>query len=143
MQRLAEAKHEYQGKIQTHIKSQDLSEEFYSKFKNFEIKDTPTSQFQKELEIIEKIVQNQYYKMTDVQKKIGEKILSKTNIRIEASTGIGKTVGYLAPVLYFCMYENAKCIILVPTRELVLQVTEASNSLIESSAVGIFLIFSL
>ena len=71
-------------------------------------------------------------KQTPIQEKTFSKILSGTDIVGIAQTGTGKTIAYSLPLLQEFTYSNQKnprILILVPTRELVVQVVETLESL--------------
>lgn len=71
---------------------------------------------------------------TPIQYKSFSPILSGRDIMGIAQTGTGKTLAYLLPILKEYKYsktDQPKILILVPTRELVVQVTEVLNQLTE------------
>lgn len=71
---------------------------------------------------------------TPIQKEAFSVILSGKNVVGIAQTGTGKTLAYLLPILRDLKYSeqlNPRILILVPTRELVLQVVDRVNSLTE------------
>lgn len=71
---------------------------------------------------------------TPIQIKTFSPILSGRDIMGIAQTGTGKTLAYLLPLLKqykFSKTPHPKIVILVPTRELVVQVTETLNALTE------------
>lgn len=73
-------------------------------------------------------------KPTPIQEKSFKPILSGRDIMGIAQTGTGKTLAYLLPLLKTYQYSKTnqpKIVILVPTRELVVQVTDILNSLAE------------
>jgi ATP-dependent RNA helicase RhlE len=69
---------------------------------------------------------------TPVQEKVFPVIMSGKDVIAIAQTGTGKTLAYLLPVLRQVTFSNKKeprILILVPTRELVLQVVEEIRKL--------------
>ncbi|MBT4479383.1 MAG: DEAD/DEAH box helicase [Flavobacteriales bacterium] len=73
-------------------------------------------------------------KQTPIQEKTFSEILSGTDIVGIAQTGTGKTIAYCLPLLQELSYsdqKNPRILILVPTRELVVQVVETMESLTE------------
>tara|TARA_B100000508_G_C11465884_1_gene282566 strand:- start:53821 stop:55137 length:1317 start_codon:yes stop_codon:yes gene_type:complete len=71
---------------------------------------------------------------TAIQKKAIPKILAGKNIVGIAQTGTGKTLAYLIPILRDLKYSEDKMprvVILVPTRELAIQVAEEAKKLCE------------
>ena len=72
---------------------------------------------------------------TPIQEKSFKPILSGRDIMGIAQTGTGKTMAYLLPVLKQWKYNkngNPTVLVLVPTRELVVQVTEILEKLTEN-----------
>ncbi|AZI20495.1 DEAD/DEAH box helicase [Chryseobacterium taklimakanense] len=72
---------------------------------------------------------------TPIQEKSFKPILSGRDIMGIAQTGTGKTLAYLLPVLKQWKYNkngNPTVLVLVPTRELVVQVTEILEKLTEN-----------
>ncbi|MBP7173193.1 MAG: DEAD/DEAH box helicase [Cloacibacterium sp.] len=77
---------------------------------------------------------------TPIQWKSFSPILSGRDIMGIAQTGTGKTLAYLLPLLKEYKYSKSdqpKILILVPTRELVVQVTEVLEKLTEDIAVRV------
>jgi len=71
---------------------------------------------------------------TPIQEKSFKPILSGRDIMGIAQTGTGKTLAYLLPLLKLYQYSKTnqpKIVILVPTRELVVQVTDILENLTE------------
>ena len=83
-------------------------------------------------------------KQTPIQEKTFSEILSGTDIVGIAQTGTGKTIAYCLPLLQELSYSdqnNPRILILVPTRELVVQVVETMESLtqyISCRIVGVY-----
>lgn len=72
---------------------------------------------------------------TPIQLKSFKPVLSGRDVMGIAQTGTGKTLAYLLPVLKMWKYSkagNATVLILVPTRELVVQVTDILQNLTEN-----------
>lgn len=75
------------------------------------------------------------FEPTPIQEKSFKPILSGRDIMGIAQTGTGKTLAYLLPVLKLWKYNktgNPTVLVLVPTRELVVQVTEVLQKLTEN-----------
>ena len=83
-------------------------------------------------------------KQTPIQEKTFSEILSGTDIVGISQTGTGKTIAYCLPLLQELSYSdqnNPRILILVPTRELVVQVVETMESLtqyISCRIVGVY-----
>ncbi len=81
---------------------------------------------------------------TPIQQKTYKKILSGKDVMGIAQTGTGKTLAYLLPVLKmfdFKISESPQILIIVPTRELVIQVHDEIEKLTKYTAItsaGIF-----
>ncbi|MEP6279907.1 MAG: DEAD/DEAH box helicase, partial [Nonlabens ulvanivorans] len=68
--------------------------------------------------------------MTPIQEEAFPVILSGRDMIGIAQTGTGKTLGYMLPLLHELKYaqvNDPRVLVLVPTRELVVQVTENIN----------------
>lgn len=75
---------------------------------------------------------------TPIQEKSFSVILSGRDVMGIAQTGTGKTLAYLLPLLKqwkFVPTDSARIVILVPTRELVVQIVEVINSLTQYMSV--------
>ncbi len=71
-------------------------------------------------------------KPTTIQEKTFPVVMSGRDVLGIAQTGTGKTIAYLLPCLCqwkFVKHPNPQILILVPTRELVVQITEVINKL--------------
>ena len=83
-------------------------------------------------------------KPTTIQHKAFNPIMSGVDMCGIAQTGTGKTFAYLLPILRIWKFDKSKkvtTLILVPTRELVVQVVEAINQLstyLNVTAVGVY-----
>ncbi|WP_456374277.1 DEAD/DEAH box helicase, partial [Methanocaldococcus sp.] len=73
-----------------------------------------------------------YPKIREPQKrmmlKIYESILNKKNLIIEAPTGVGKTLGYLIPAIYFAE-KGKKVVILTETIDQQVRIYEDLSSI--------------
>lgn len=77
---------------------------------------------------------------TPIQQKTFSPILSGHDVMGIAQTGTGKTLAYLLPLLKewkFSKTDQPKLLILVPTRELVVQVTEILNQLTHNNPIRV------
>ena len=73
-----------------------------------------------------------YTRPTTIQEKVFSVVMSGADVCGIAQTGTGKTIAYLLPLLNQWKYSKTKepqILIIVPTRELVLQVVETVKSL--------------
>ncbi|MBX9139100.1 MULTISPECIES: DEAD/DEAH box helicase [unclassified Clostridium] len=80
---------------------------------------------------------------TEVQEKSIKDILNGKDIIAEAQTGTGKTLAFLLPI-----FENIKpnskdieCLIITPTRELALQITEEAEKLKQGKEIGVLAMY--
>ncbi len=81
---------------------------------------------------IEKVIEEKGYKNpTSVQEKVIPLILDKKDVMVMAQTGSGKTASFVLPLLTILENQNTqgkakiKVLVLTPTRELTLQITES------------------
>lgn len=94
--------------------------------------------------ILDVLADQNLFEPTPIQNKTLKPILSGRDVMGIAQTGTGKTLAYLLPVLKSWKYNkngNPTVVILVPTRELVVQVTEIVKNLtqnITARVVGIY-----
>ncbi|OWK73760.1 DEAD/DEAH box helicase [Flavobacteriaceae bacterium JJC] len=94
--------------------------------------------------ILDVLADQNLFEPTPIQEKSLKPILSGRDVMGIAQTGTGKTLAYLLPVLKSWKYNkngNPTVVILVPTRELVVQVTEIVKNLtqnITARVVGIY-----
>lgn len=82
--------------------------------------------------------------LTPIQEKAFSVILSGKDMMGIAQTGTGKTFAYLLPVLKqykFSNSENPKIVIIAPTRELVVQVTEEVEKLTKYMSIRVLGIY--
>jgi len=89
-----------------------------------------------------------FIKPTDIQYKAIPSILRGEDVLAVAQTGTGKTAAYAIPVLQKVSELNArqrnegiKCLVLVPTRELALQVTEVFQKIGRGTRVSTFSVY--
>lgn len=61
---------------------------------------------------------------TDVQRFSIPYVLGKESISVVSETGSGKTLSYILPYIYILENEDKRLLVVVPTRELVLQVAQ-------------------
>lgn len=94
--------------------------------------------------ILDVLADQDLFEPTPIQEKSLKPILSGRDVMGIAQTGTGKTLAYLLPVLKTWKYNktgNPTVVILVPTRELVVQVTDIVKNLtqnITARVVGIY-----
>lgn len=72
-----------------------------------------------------------YTSMMPVQEEVIPNLLNKRDVLVKSKTGSGKTAAYAIPLLQTITWEENKpqALILVPTRELALQVKDECNSI--------------
>ena len=77
-------------------------------------------------EILKGIKKKSYIEMTEVQEQVIPLALEQRDIMAQAPTGTGKTMAYAIPILQSLDFDNdaIQALILAPTRELALQITE-------------------
>ncbi|AYO57289.1 DEAD/DEAH box helicase [Chryseobacterium sp. 6424] len=94
--------------------------------------------------ILDVLADSNLFEPTPIQEKALKPILSGRDVMGIAQTGTGKTLAYLLPVLKTWKYNkngNPTVLILVPTRELVVQVTEILKNLTQhltTRVIGIY-----
>ena len=94
--------------------------------------------------ILDVLADQNLFEPTPIQEKSLKPILSGRDVMGIAQTGTGKTLAYLLPVLKTWKYNktgNPTVVVLVPTRELVVQVTDIVKNLtqnITARVVGIY-----
>ncbi len=89
-----------------------------------------------------------YKRPTDIQYKSIPPILKGEDVLAIAQTGTGKTAAFAIPVLHI-LHERKKskrtsgikCLVMVPTRELALQITEVFKRLSKNTRVKLFCVF--
>ncbi len=103
------------------------------KFNELKIKD----------ELLKEINRNEFEDLTDIQANTIPPALEGRDVLGQAQTGTGKTLAFSIPIIngVESFNKNVQALILVPTRELALQVCKEINNLsqkIEISAIAIF-----
>lgn len=88
-------------------------------------------------EIMDAVLAKGFEEMTDIQKESIPKALDGMDILGQAQTGTGKTAAFGIPIVNKIELENknVQALVLVPTRELALQVANELNSLAGSLAI--------
>ncbi|RDV15632.1 ATP-dependent helicase [Pontibacter diazotrophicus] len=89
-----------------------------------------------------------FTKPTDIQYKAIPPIMKGEDVLAIAQTGTGKTAAFAIPVLDRLQFsknrkrgDGIKCIVMVPTRELAIQITEVFNEIGRGTRVNIFSVF--
>ncbi len=88
-----------------------------------------------------------YKRPTDIQFKSIPSILKGEDVLAIAQTGTGKTAAFVIPILskleYFAKSHNraVRCLVMVPTRELALQITKVFHQLGKSTGVNTTCLF--
>ncbi|MFT2007268.1 DEAD/DEAH box helicase [Pontibacter sp. 13R65] len=89
-----------------------------------------------------------FVKPTDIQFKAIPPIMRGEDVLAIAQTGTGKTAAFAIPVLDLLQYDKnrrredgIKCVVMVPTRELALQITEVFNQIGRHTRVKTFCVF--
>ncbi|MDU5107648.1 DEAD/DEAH box helicase [Clostridium sp.] len=79
--------------------------------------------------LIDLLKKNGIINPTKVQEKVIPKIINKNDLIVKSKTGSGKTLSFLLPVLQRVNTnsKNTEVLILSPTRELAIQITEEAN----------------
>ncbi|MDO5616412.1 MAG: DEAD/DEAH box helicase, partial [Cruoricaptor ignavus] len=96
---------------------------------------TTFADFDLPIKILDVLADLELFEPTPIQEKTFKPILSGRDIMGIAQTGTGKTLAYLLPTLKLWKYNktgNPTVLILVPTRELVVQITEILESLTQN-----------
>ena len=90
----------------------------------------PFSKYAFNKEIITALKDNNFKEMSEIQKEVIPLVLEGFDIKAQAQTGSGKTAAFVLPILkrlsddYKKGKPKIKVLVLTPTRELALQVTE-------------------
>ncbi|MER2999562.1 DEAD/DEAH box helicase [Pontibacter populi] len=89
-----------------------------------------------------------FRKPTDIQFKAIPPIMKGEDVLAIAQTGTGKTAAFAIPVLDRLQFsknrrrdDGIKCVVMVPTRELALQITEVFNEIGQGTRVNTFSVF--
>jgi superfamily II DNA/RNA helicase len=91
-------------------------------------------QFKLSTEILKAINSNNYTKPTPIQEEVIPLVLDKKDILAKAQTGSGKSASFVLPILEYISHNPSagkakiKVLVLTPTRELALQITNYFNS---------------
>ena len=105
---------------------------------------TTFADFDLPVKILDVLADSELFEPTPIQERSFKPILSGRDIMGIAQTGTGKTLAYLLPVLKMWKYNksgNPTVLILVPTRELVVQVTGILENLtqnITARVIGVY-----
>ncbi len=85
---------------------------------------------------------------TDIQFKAIPSILKGEDVLAIAQTGTGKTAAFVIPILHLLHQrkksarpDGIKCVVMVPTRELAIQITEVFHSIGQHTRVKTFCVF--
>lgn len=80
---------------------------------------------------------------TEVQRDSIKDILREKDIIAEAQTGTGKTLAFLLPIFEKISpaSKNIQCLIVAPTRELAIQITEEASKLKEGKEIGVLAMY--
>jgi ATP-dependent RNA helicase RhlE len=87
--------------------------------------------------ILEALAENGFTTATSIQQKAFAPIMAGENVCGIAQTGTGKTLAYLLPIINLWKYnkeKRAQIAIIVPTRELVMQVVDAAKILCSNTS---------
>ena len=96
------------------------------------IQNSAWTDFKLNKQLLDAIAENNFAAPTDIQKKSIPLVLGGQQVIGIAQTGTGKTAAYMLPLFMkvkFAQGEEARALILVPTKELVLQVAEQAKKL--------------
>jgi superfamily II DNA/RNA helicase len=81
-------------------------------------------------ELLEAVAKLGYTKPTEIQAKAIPHLMTGGDLLGQSATGSGKTAAYLLPALHAVMQTRGLCLVLVPTRELALQVEEFAKKVV-------------
>ena len=83
-----------------------------------------------------------FFRTTDIQFKASPPILKGEDVLAIAQTGTGKTAAFAIPIINKlqkeksgCSNDYIKCLVMVPTRELAIQITEVFDQLAKGTGV--------
>jgi ATP-dependent RNA helicase RhlE len=96
------------------------------------IQNSAWTDFKLNKQLLDAISENNFATPTDIQKKSIPLVLGGQQVIGIAQTGTGKTAAYMLPLFMkvkFAQGDDARALILVPTKELVLQVAEQAKKL--------------
>ena len=91
------------------------------------------------LQLIDLLKKNGIVTPTKVQEEVIPKIINKNDLMVKSKTGSGKTLSFLLPILQRINSnsKNTEVLILSPTRELAIQITEEAMKLKEGKDINI------
>jgi ATP-dependent RNA helicase DeaD len=101
------------------------------------LENTPLSEKTKKV-----LLQAGYHQLTDIQLKVIPPVLAGKDIIAQSQTGTGKTAAFLIPILEKLeVMAKPQVLILVPTRELALQVSEDARKLSPHANLRVLTVF--
>ena len=99
-------------------------------------------------EIKRNLAELDFKRPTDIQYKAIGTILKGEDVLAIAQTGTGKTAAFVIPIVHLLhvrknstRVEGIKCIVMVPTRELAIQITEVFETIGKHTRVKVFSVF--
>ncbi len=93
-------------------------------------------------ELLEALKQMNFHQMTEVQEKAIPVVLEGKDIVVRSKTGSGKTVAFLVPIVQSVEPERyPQAIVIVPTRELALQVSSVAQKLVGRSRTKVAIVY--
>lgn len=94
-------------------------------------------------DIIKVLKRNGITTPTDIQNGSIKEILRGKDVIAEAQTGTGKTLAFLLPIFEKLSptAKNIQCLIIAPTRELAIQITEEATKLKEGKDIGVLAMY--
>lgn len=94
-------------------------------------------------DIIRVLKRNGITSPTDIQRGSIKEILRGKDVIAEAQTGTGKTLAFLLPIFEKLSpaSKNIQCLIVAPTRELAIQITEETSKLKEGKEIGVLAMY--
>ncbi|MCB9342526.1 MAG: DEAD/DEAH box helicase [Saprospiraceae bacterium] len=89
-----------------------------------------------------------FIRPTDIQYRAIGSILKNEDVLAIAQTGTGKTAAFAIPILHLLKHGSGrkkepgvKCLVMVPTRELALQITDVFNTIGKNTGIKAFALF--
>lgn len=104
----------------------------------------PFSTFDLNKQLLNAVAEMGYEQTTEIQEKAIPKIMGGAHVMGIAQTGTGKTAAYLLPILMKLKYAQGtepRCLIIVPTRELGIQIAEQAALLSKYTDLRSFAIY--
>lgn len=100
-------------------------------------------------DIIRSLTESGFKKPTDIQYKSIPPILKREDVLAIAQTGTGKTAAFAIPVIHILneqkkiarRADGIKCLVMVPTRELAIQITEVFEQIGKNTRVKTFSVY--